>query len=288
MKVNLKDAILKIQSYGLEVMGGFIIGFDHDTDNIFERQIQFIQKTAIPKAMVGLLNAIPGTKLHQRLSEENRLLPETFSGSNTHCLTTNFLTKLDPIILKEGYKKVLDFLYGKHLKNYFGRCSQLLDSLGDAPFFQRSFDVRDIKTLCRSLFLQSCSCYGYQYVKFLTRNFLKHRRYFAEAVRMSIEGHHFYIITREALKVDKLSSLLEEKYQTMIKKMNEYSAVLSDNSAQKMKELKHLWKIKKIEFHRLKKKINKTHADFRFDLMARYADLDQQLSLLFSKVLPCS
>jgi len=285
--INMHDAVRKIQSYGLEVMGGFIIGFDNDAANIFERQIDFIQKAAIPKAMVGLLNAVPGTKLYQRLLQESRLLANTISGSNTHCLTTNFLTKIDPNLLKEGYKKVLDFLYGKRLKNYFTRCSRLFDTLGDTPFLQPSISLRDIKTLIHSFFSQSFSRYGYQYLKFMLRNFLKHRQHFAAAVRMSIEGHHFYIITRETLKMDKLAMLLEERYQIMVKKIDEYSAALSTNPAQKIKKLEQLWHIKKAMFNRLKKKINKTHADFRADLIKRYADLDQQLGQLLQQALRC-
>ena len=286
--INMPAAIKKIQSYGLEVMGGFIIGFDNDSENIFERQIDFIQKAAIPKAMVGLLNAVPGTKLYHRLRQENRLLTDTISGSNTHCLTTNFLTKIDPYLLKEGYKKVLDFLYGKHLKNYFARCSQLFDTLGDSPSLQqRSIRFRDLKTLIHSFILQSCSCYGYQYLKFMLRNFLKHPRHFAATVRMSIEGHHFYIITRETLKMDKLSTLLEDRYQMMVKKINVYSSTLSSNPSQKIAELKQLWHIKKTTFNRLKKKINKTHTDFRSDLIKRYTDLDQQLSQLIHQALHC-
>lgn len=286
--ISMPDAIRKIQSYGLEVMGGFIIGFDHDSETIFERQIDFIQKAAIPKAMVGLLNAVPGTRLYHRLLQENRLLTNAISGSNTHCLTTNFLTKIDPYLLKEGYKKVLDFLYGKRLKNYFARCSRLFDTLGNSPLpQQRSISLRDLKTLIHSFILQSCSSYGYQYLKFIIRNLFKHRHHFAATVRMSIEGHHFYIITRETLKMDKLSTLLEERYQMMIKKINAYSATLSTNPSRKMKELKRLWHIKKTTFNQLKKKINKTNADFRADLIKRYTDLDQQLSQLIHQMLHC-
>lgn len=283
---SMPDAIRKIQSYGLEVMGGFIIGFDHDSENIFERQIDFIQKAGIPKAMVGLLNAVPGTKLYQRLGQEKRLLTHAISGSNTHCLTTNFLTKIDPDILKEGYKKVLDFLYGKHLKNYFARCSKLFDTLGETPFFEQAVSFEDLKTLVHSFFRQSCSCYGYQYLKFMLRNFFKHRRYFAATVRMSIEGHHFYVITRETLKMDKLATLLEERYQMLVKKINAYSTALS-SPAQKMKELKQLWRIKQTRFNQLKKKINKMPGDFRADLVKRYTDLDQQLSRLLRQELHC-
>lgn len=285
--ISMPDAIRKIQTYGMEVMGGFIIGFDHDAETIFEQQIDFIQKAAIPKAMVGLLNAVPGTQLYRRLLQENRLLTNMISGSNTHCLTTNFLTKIDPYLLKEGYKKVLDFLYGKRLKNYFARCSQLFDTLGESPFLQHSVSLRDIKTLIHSFILQSCSRYGYQYLKFMLRNFFKHRRHFAAAVRMSIEGHHFYIITRETLKMDKLATLLEERYQMIVKKINAYSTALSSNPSRKIPELQQLWRVKKTMFNRLKKKINKTHADFRTDLIKRYTDLDQQLSQLIHQALHC-
>ena len=50
------------QSYGIEVMAGFIVGFDNDPEDIFDRQVNFIQESAIPLAMVGLLQALPGTQ----------------------------------------------------------------------------------------------------------------------------------------------------------------------------------------------------------------------------------
>jgi radical SAM superfamily enzyme YgiQ (UPF0313 family) len=63
MRRNLLDSVRKIQSYGMEVMAGFIVGFDNDPDDIFERQIEFIRESAIPFAMVGLLTALPDTQL---------------------------------------------------------------------------------------------------------------------------------------------------------------------------------------------------------------------------------
>ena len=76
-KQNLREDILenviKIQKAGIEVYGGFIVGFDSDPDNIFERQIDFIQKAGIPIAMIGLLTALPNTQLYRRLLAEGRL-----------------------------------------------------------------------------------------------------------------------------------------------------------------------------------------------------------------------
>ena len=59
---DLVEAVKTIQRNGMEVMGGFIIGFDNDPPNIFESQIRFIQSSGVAKAMIGLLNAIPGTR----------------------------------------------------------------------------------------------------------------------------------------------------------------------------------------------------------------------------------
>ena len=64
---DLLESVRAIQAHGIEVSAGFIVGFDSDPDDIFDRQIEFIQQAAIPMAMVGLLNAAPGTELHARL-----------------------------------------------------------------------------------------------------------------------------------------------------------------------------------------------------------------------------
>jgi len=200
LKSSMLQAIRKIQSYGMEVMGGFIIGFDNDTDNIFERQIDFIQKAGIPKAMIGLLNAIPGTDLYQRLKKEQRISDYTPTGSNTHQLETNFITKMNPDKLKIGYLKLLNKLYDSNLKNYFTRCNTLLDNVAKTPLFQRKIHFEDIRTLFKSLSSQTFTRYGYQYLKFLIRNYIKNKKIFAEAVCMGIEGHHFHKITRQTIK----------------------------------------------------------------------------------------
>src|SRR6185295_10108577 len=95
----------KIQSYGMEVMAGFIVGFDSDPDDIFERQVRFIRDSAIPLAMVGLLTALPDTQLWRRLAKEGRLLAES-SGNNTDC-SLNFVPKMNPATVVEGYRSIL-------------------------------------------------------------------------------------------------------------------------------------------------------------------------------------
>jgi len=114
--------VKKIQNHGLEVQGGFIIGFDSDPISIFESQISFIQRSGIATAMVGLLNAPRGTRLYQRLKKENRLLKNA-SGDNTDC-SINFIPKMDYETLINGYKHILDTIYSP--KQYYERVKTLL------------------------------------------------------------------------------------------------------------------------------------------------------------------
>jgi len=119
---NLLESVEKIQSYGMEVMAGFIVGFDNDPADIFERQIDFIRQSAIPLAMVGLLNALPDTQLWRRLEREGRLLGEA-SGNNTVC-TFNFKTVMDPALLIQGYQTIMRTIYSP--REYYQRA---LDSM---------------------------------------------------------------------------------------------------------------------------------------------------------------
>src|SRR6185295_9802506 len=114
---DLLDSVKKIQGYGLEVMAGFIVGFDNDPDDIFERQIKFFGDSGIPLAMVGLLNALPDTQLWRRLEKEGRLLGEA-SGNNTVC-TINFKTRMDPALLIQGYQTIMRTIYSP--REYYER-----------------------------------------------------------------------------------------------------------------------------------------------------------------------
>ncbi len=116
-KRDLVKAVQTLHNHGLEVMGGFIVGFDNDPASIFKNQINFIQKSGVVTAMVGLLNAPRGTRLYQRLVKENRLV-KGFSGDNTD-FSTNFKTKMDMTTLVNGYKNILHTIYNQ--KHYYER-----------------------------------------------------------------------------------------------------------------------------------------------------------------------
>lgn len=114
--------VKKVHNYGMEVYGGFIVGFDHDDESIFDTQRKFIQDAGIVVATVGILNALPGTKLYYRMEKEGRLLCES-SGDNTD-FSTNFKTKIDNEVLVRKYKKLLLSLYS--VDNYYNRIYNFL------------------------------------------------------------------------------------------------------------------------------------------------------------------
>jgi radical SAM superfamily enzyme YgiQ (UPF0313 family) len=124
---NLLASVRKIQSHGMEVMAGFIVGFDNDPEDIFERQIEFIRESAIPMAMVGMLNALPDTQLWRRLEREGRLLGSDATGNNT-IATLNFIPKMDVETLIKGYQRIMLTIYKP--SEYYKRA---LDSLKRTP-----------------------------------------------------------------------------------------------------------------------------------------------------------
>jgi radical SAM superfamily enzyme YgiQ (UPF0313 family) len=119
---DLIASVKKIQHAGLEVQGGFIVGFDNDPPAIFEKLTAFIQESGIVTAMVGLLNAPRGTKLHKRLLAEGRLLSD-FTGNNTD-FSMNFVPQMDREELLNGYKAILNTIYSP--KYFYRRATHFL------------------------------------------------------------------------------------------------------------------------------------------------------------------
>ena len=278
LKSNLADAIREIQAYGIEVMAGFILGFDSDSEDIFERQIHFIQKAGIPQAMVGLLNALPGTDLYRRLEKENRLLSES-AGNNTHSMATNFRTRMESEQLKKGYRKVLATLYDPNLKNYFKRCSRLLDRLGKTDYPSREIHAAEVVTLIKSICRQPFTRYGFQYAKFLIRNMVKHRHYFPEAVKYGIVGHHFHKITREMLKADRMIRSMDAEYDQLKDQLSRYM----DHSRETLGQVIELWRKKTRVLRKIRDGIRNVDADFRIDIAAKYYEIAFRMQALFNR-----
>ena len=192
---SLIESVRKIQSYGMEVMAGFIVGFDHDPADIFERQINFIRESAIPMAMVGLLSALPDTQLWRRLQREGRLLGEG-EGSNTEA-SLNFVPKMDRQILIDGYKKIMSTIYSP--AEYYERVRtslRLTNSSGYSP--AKAFKKEYILGFFRVLFrLGMTDPSRKEFWRFLSRVYKERRDLIGDAVVLAVMGYHFRKITEQ-------------------------------------------------------------------------------------------
>jgi len=191
VKADLLECVRRIQEHGMEVMGGFILGFDQDPPEIFEKQIAFIKEAAIPVSMVGILTALPNTRLWRRLSGEGRILRQSV-GDNTAALL-NFIPRMDPDALLAGYRKVLASIYSP--TEYFERAQAMLGRLGAVPKPRLVFS--DYLALCRSFIRQGIFArYRVAYWHFLGKTFLRKPGHMGLAVTLAIMGHHFFTLTR--------------------------------------------------------------------------------------------
>jgi len=185
---DLLDSVRKIQSYGMQVMAGFIVGFDNDPEDIFERQIEFIRESAIPLAMVGLLTALPDTQLWRRLEREGRLLAES-SGNNTDG-SLNFIPKMDAARLIEGYKTILRTIYSPG--EYYQRALNCLERvISVEPEPRGGGLIRDARAL--SLVVLALGIRDRaraEFWRYLGQAYARHREKFADAIKLAAMGYH--------------------------------------------------------------------------------------------------
>jgi radical SAM superfamily enzyme YgiQ (UPF0313 family) len=185
---DLVASIKKIQNYGLEVQGGFIVGFDSDPPSIFKNQINFIQKSGIVTAMVGLLSAPPGTRLFQRLKKENRLTKD-FTGNNTDC-SLNFIPKMNHDTLINGYKHILNTIYSP--RQYYERVKTFLREYKPRRGTARRLQSHHIRAFFKSIWFLGIREKGRRYYwKLFLSTLLKQPRKFPISISLSIYGYHF-------------------------------------------------------------------------------------------------
>ena len=198
---SLLDSIAIIQSYGMQVMGGFILGFDTDREDIFDRMVDFIQKSGIPIAMVGLLQAMPGTELFRRLWREGRIL-DAGHGDNTGD-RLNFLPKMDAVRLVEGYRSVLKEIYS--CEAYYERVKLYLSRTkprpGERVSRQRWLTVANVRAFVTSIVRQGVlGPKRWSYWKFLLAASTRYRCRFGSAMTLAVMGYHFQVMTRKLSK----------------------------------------------------------------------------------------
>jgi radical SAM superfamily enzyme YgiQ (UPF0313 family) len=184
---DLVEDVKRLQRAGLQVQGGFIVGFDHDTPSIFQRQIEFIQNSGIVTAMVGLLQAPPGTHLYERLKQEGRLLGK-MTGDNVDG-TTNIVPQMGIETLREGYKYIMEHIYSP--KYYYQRVRTFLQEYQPPPI-KVPLDFQRILAFFRSIYkLGIVGKERRYYWGLLIWTLFRRPALFPLAVTMAIYGHHF-------------------------------------------------------------------------------------------------
>jgi len=184
---DLVESVKRLQRAGLQVQGGFIVGFDNDPPSIFKQQVDFIQNSGIVTAMVGLLQAPLGTKLYERMKQQGRLVRE-FSGDNVDG-STNIIPKMGLKPLREGYHRLLSKIYAPEF--YYERVITFLREY-HPPKIHFNPDPQYIQALGRSIYqlgIRGVERVHYWRLFFWT---LFHRpRLFPLAITFAIMGFHF-------------------------------------------------------------------------------------------------
>ena len=185
---DMLQSVKKIQNAGLGVSAGFIVGFDSDTPTVFQQQIDFIQKSGIVSAMVGLLNAPKNTKLYNRLEAENRLTIEA-TGNNTDA-SMNFVPKMDYHELIEGYKKIIQNIYTT--KPYYKRIRQFLLNYKKLHAGQQNMTFAYLIGFIKSIIIIGIINKGRgEYWKFMIWTLFRRPGLFTDAVTYTVYGYHY-------------------------------------------------------------------------------------------------
>lgn len=196
---DLIAAVKKIQNYGIQVQGGFIVGFDSDPLSIFKSQISFIQKSGIVTAMVGLLNAPRGTRLYQRLKKEHRLL-DSFSGDNTDC-SINFVPKMKYETLINGYKQILKTIYSP--RQYYERVKTCLKEY--RPKKKRGSSrlrLYHLTAFVKSIWFLGIWGKGKRYFwKLIFSTLFRRPRLLPLAISLSVYGFHFRKVAEKCIRL---------------------------------------------------------------------------------------
>ncbi len=188
---DLVESVKILQRAGLQVQGGFIVGFDSDPPSIFQQQVDFIQKSGIVTAMVGLLQAPNGTRLYDRMQREGRLANE-FSGDNVDG-STNIVPKMGLEPLRRGYRKLLSQIYAP--KFYYERVLTFLREY-QPPKIRFHPDPQYILALGRSIYqLGIRGAERVHYWRLFFWTLFRRPRLFPLAITLAIMGFHFRQVT---------------------------------------------------------------------------------------------
>ncbi|HEX7506505.1 MAG TPA: DUF4070 domain-containing protein, partial [Polyangia bacterium] len=208
LAVDLNEAIDTLIRSGLDVNAGFIMGFDADDRAALDRQREWVLRSPIPQAMIGILTALPGTQLERRLTREGRLI-ERASGETFG--RANFKTKVPESTLLETYRATLEQIYSP--EEYFARC---LRALRLRPRMHTHFSLPwtyALRCVVSSIWRQGVTGqYRKPYWKFLGQTLRHTPRRLARAIALAVAGEHMIRYTKEAV-LPRLSEAIEEVRQ---------------------------------------------------------------------------
>ncbi len=186
LNISLTEAVNIIHKHGITVSSGFIVGFDSDDESIFGRQIEFVSKAAIVRPMFGILIALPGTKLTERLENEGRMLSRSDGSNET---LTNFKTVMGHAVLLTGYLKILETVWNP--ENYFDRLLRSLELMKDQHCaVNKKRTLRDYIVTIRFLNTVMSSWYSKKFIMFLIKA-RKKKIPLKTAIAVHIRGHHY-------------------------------------------------------------------------------------------------
>jgi radical SAM superfamily enzyme YgiQ (UPF0313 family) len=188
LKRDLVADVKRIQRYGMQVQAGFIVGFDSDTPSIFQQQIDFIQRSGIVTAMVGLLQAPPGTGLYERLQGEGRLIAQS-SGDNVDG-TTNIIPAMNLEVLRAGYHHILQHIYAP--RQYYQRVKTFLREYQPPHVMHAAPNSQQLLAWFRSIYrLGLIGKERAQYWNLFFWTLLHRPKLITLAVTLAIYGYHF-------------------------------------------------------------------------------------------------
>jgi len=207
LAVDPVSCVKAIHQKGLWVTGGFILGFDSDTEIIFQQQAEFIERTAIPWALVNFLHALPRTALYDRMQHEGRILESR--GSSSDGTPPNFRTRMEPEVLLRGFGSTVAAIYDP--ERFYARAWRSLESWQSKRCqhpAQQPTALAIARILARSFWLQGVrssyrKAYWKYFFKVLTRFGLNRAKRWMGVIIL-ISGHHFIPYAGElALKVER-------------------------------------------------------------------------------------
>jgi hypothetical protein len=194
------DSVQLLHRNGLWVTGGFILGFDAETESIFEQQIQFIERGAIPWAMINFLHAVPRTALHERMKEEGRLFGSSVHNSDS--TPPNFRTTLPSAVLLKGFQETIASIYNP--TKFYERALRSLQNW-ESKNCQRPAHQPTLgglfKIVLRSIWHQGLmSSYRRAYWKYFLQvipRYAANRAKLWMGATLLVSGHHFIPYAKE-------------------------------------------------------------------------------------------